>query len=474
MLFSPLTRADFIGVVMRIEHAILKSLIYDEEYTRKVLPFLKSEYFTEKHEQIIYDEVSDFVIKYNNNPSYEAILIQLSEKNLTEDSYDKTVGILSDICTNKDEPFDSKWLLTKTETFCQDQAIYLGVVESISILDGKNKNLDKGAIPKILEAALQISFNNNIGHDYIDDFSERFESYNLKEDKIPFDLEYLNKITNGGLSRGTLTLLAAGTGVGKSLVKTHLASHYLSVGKNVLYITLEMSEIEISKRIDANLLNTPINQLDQLTKLEFFKKIERLKTQTVGKLIVKQFPTASASVLHFQHLINELRLKKSFVPDIIFVDYLNICSSSRLKMGSSVNSYTFIKSVAEEIRGLAITNDVPIISSTQFNRGGGNNSDPNIEDISESHGIAMTSDLLIGLIRTEELDNLNQILFKQIKNRFNDLNINKRFLVGIDRPKMRLYDIEMSAQSGIMDSGIDSMVKSIEKNNRSKFDGFKV
>lgn len=458
---------------MRIEHAILKSLIYDEEYTRKVLPFLKAEYFTNKPEQIIYEEISDFIIKYNNNPSYEAILVQLAEKSLSEDVYDKTVAVLTDISTTKDELYDSSWILNKTESFCQDQAIYLGVLESISIIEGKNKNLDKGAIPKILEAALQISFNNNIGHDYIDDHIERFDSYNLKEDKIPFDLEYLNKITNGGLSKGTLSLFAAGTGVGKSLVKTHLASHYLGVGKNVLYITLEMSEIEISKRIDANLLNTPINELDQMTKEMFIKKITSLKSRTVGKLIVKQFPTASASVLHFQHLINELRLKKNFIPDVIFVDYLNICLSARVKMGSSVNSYSFVKSIAEEIRGMAITNNVPIISSTQFNRGGGSNSDPNIEDISESHGISMTSDLLIGLIRTEELDNLNQILFKQIKNRFNDLNVNKRFLVGIDRPKMRLYDIELSAQSGIMDAGLDSMIKPIEK-NKSKFEGFKI
>lgn len=456
---------------MRFEQVILKSLIYNEDYTRKVLPFLKSEYFTDKIERIVFDEISEFILKYNSNPSFEAILIQISEKNLYEEEFKKTVEILEEINSNKTEQTEEKWLLNKTEKFCQDQAIYLGVVESISILDGKNTNLDKGSIPKILEDALQVSFNHNIGHDYITDYESRFEQYHLKEDRIPFDLSYLNKITNDGLPKGTLTLFAAGTGVGKSLVKTHLASHYLSIGKNVLYITLEMSELEISRRIDANLLNVPINQLENLSKDDFDRKIKRIKEKAIGKLIIKQFPTAGANSLHFQHLINELRLKKNFEVDILIIDYLNICSSSRMKMSSSVNSYTFVKSIAEEIRGLAISNNIPIISSTQFSRSGNNNSDPNIEDISESFGTAMTTDLMIGIIRTEELDNLNQILFKQIKNRFNDLNINKRFLIGVDRAKMKLYDLEESAQSDISDSGNNMDRKTTYKD---KFNGFKI
>lgn len=458
---------------MKITNTILKHLIYDEEYTRKVLPFLKVEYFTDKIERMVFEEIHHFLTKYNANPTIESLLIQLESKELIEEEFKKSINLLVDIKQGNDEVSNIDWLLDETEKFCQDQAIYNGVVEAISILDGKSKAHTKGAIPQILSEALSVSFDQSVGHDFINDYENRYEYYHRKEERIPFDLEYFNKITNGGLPKGTLNLLVSGTNVGKTLTKCHFTSHYLNIGKNVLYITLEMSEEEIAKRIDANLMNVSMDELMVLSKEVFEKKISKIKNNTIGKLIIKQYPTSSASVIHFRNLINELNLKKNFKPDIVVVDYMNICASSRLKPGSVANIYTYVKSIAEELRGLAVEFDVPILSSTQFNRGGGVSSDPNLDDISESHGTSMTADWMVALISTEELENLNQIMVKQIKSRYGDKNINKRFVVGIDKAKMRLYDVEQNAQKNISDSGQHEVLpKGGEKKN--KFDGFKI
>lgn len=459
---------------MRIEHAIIKHLIYDEEYTRKVLPFIKSEYFSDRTERLIYEQISDFVTEYNSNPTYESLIIQMNERNLSEEEYTQSIAILDDIHSSKDELCKQDWLVDKTEKFCQDQAIYNGVLESISILDGKHKTMDKGSIPKILSDALAVSFDQSVGHDFIEDFDSRYEYYHRKEERIPFDLEYFNKITNGGLPKGTLNLLISGTNVGKTLTKCHFASHYLQIGKNVLYITLEMSEEEIGKRIDANLMNVSMDDLMSMSKEMFDKKISRIRSNTIGKLIIKQYPTSSAGVIHFRNLLNELNLKKNFVPDVVIIDYMNICASSRLKLSSSVNMYSYVKAIAEELRGLAVEFKVPILSSSQFNRGGGSSSDPNMEDVSESHGTSMTADWIVALISTEELDALGQIMIKQIKSRYSDKNINKRFVVGVDRAKMKLYDVENSAQVGITDSGQVAPYVPQHKNLKDKFEGFKI
>jgi replicative DNA helicase len=333
--------------------------------------------------------------------------------------------------------------------------------------------MDKGSIPQILSDALAVSFDQSVGHDFIEDFDSRYEYYHRKEERIPFDLEYFNKITNGGLPKGTLNLLISGTNVGKTLTKCHFASHYLQIGKNVLYITMEMSEEEIGKRIDANLMNVSMDDLMSMSKEMFDRKISKIKSNTIGKLIIKQYPTSSAGVIHFRNLLNELNLKKNFVPDVVIVDYMNICSSSRLKLSSSVNMYSYVKAIAEELRGLAVEFKVPILSSSQFNRGGGSSSDPNMEDVSESHGTSMTADWIVALISTEELDSLGQLMIKQIKSRYADKNINKRFVIGIDRAKMRLYDVENSAQVGITDSGQMPMM-SQQKSLKDKFEGFKI
>jgi len=464
---------------MRIENAILKHLIYDDEYTRKVLPFIKAEYFSDRTERLVYEQISDFVNQYNTNPTFESLIIQLNENNISEDDYKKSVEILEEIHSSKDELAKQDWLVDKTEKFCQDQAIYNGVLESISILDGKNKSLDKGSIPQILSDALAVSFDQSVGHDFIEDFESRYEYYHRKEERIPFDLEYFNKITNGGLPKGTLNLLISGTNVGKTLTKCHFTSHYLQIGKNVLYITMEMSEEEIGKRVDANLMNVSMDDLMKMPKDLFDKKIARIRNNTVGKLIIKQYPTASAGVVHFRTLLNELNLKKNFVPDVIVIDYMNICCSSRLKSNSTVNSYTYVKAIAEELRGLAVEHKVPILSSSQFNRGGGSSSDPTMEDVSESHGTSMTADWIVALIATEELDSLGQIMIKQIKSRYGDKNHNKRFVVGIDRAKMRLYDVEATAQTQITDSGQEptppqQSLHSKFNQPKKSFEGFKV
>jgi replicative DNA helicase len=440
---------------MNLEQKILKHLILDEEYTRKTLPFIRGEYFQESSEKLLFTEIQSYVNKYNSMPTQEALVIEIDKKiNLTDDQHKKTIALVKQI-TIDPEVSDTKWLIDATEDFCQEKAIYNGIMQSIQILDDKNKTekLDKGSIPKILADALSVSFDNHIGHDFIDDAETRYDFYHKVEKRIPFDLDYLNRITKGGLAEKSLNIVLAGTGVGKSLFMCHCAAANLTMGKNVLYITMEMAEERIAERIDANLMNVELDRLIGMPKETYLKKVESLREKTKGKLIIKEYPTASANVNHFNHLLNELKLKRQFIPDIIYIDYLNICSSARMKMGSSINSYTYIKAIAEELRGLAVEHKVPVVSATQTTRSGYTNSDVGLEDTSESFGLPATADLMFALISTEELAELNQIMVKQLKNRYSDPTTNKRFVIGVDRAKMKLYDAEESAQTNISDSG---------------------
>ena len=438
----------------RLEQTILKNLIYNEEYTRKVLPFIQADYFSDNTEKIVFKEVFEFVNKYKNLPSHEALVINFTEsKTLTEPQVQSAVELLNELKTNKDETVDLNWITEHTEKFCQDKAIYNAIMESVSILDDKTEKKSKGEIPKLLSDALGVSFDSNIGHDYINDFDSRYDFYHRVESRIRFDLDIFNKITKGGLPTKTLNVALAGTGVGKSLFMCHVAAGCLSQGHNVLYITLEMAEEKIAERIDANLLNIDINELQTISKPDYERKFEALKSKTHGKLIIKEYPTAAASTLHFRALLNELALKKNFRPDIIFVDYLNICASARIKAGGNVNSYTYVKAIAEELRGLAVEFNLPVVSATQTTRSGYTNSDPGLEDTSESFGLPATADFMFALVTNEDLEALNQILVKQLKNRYSDPSYFKRFVVGIDKPKMRLYDTEQSAQTDILDSG---------------------
>ncbi len=463
---------------MKLEQTILKNLIYNEEYLRKVLPFLKSEYFTDRVDRTIFTEVSKFVQDYNSTPTIEAIGLAIKEKrNLTDEEVEQCESNLKEIVSAKSEESKIEWLVDKTEQFCQEKAIYNAVLGSISILDGKDKTNDKGAIPKLLSDALAISFDSSVGHDYLENSDERFDFYHRHEERIPFDLEFFNKITKGGLPAKTLNIALAGTGVGKSLFMCHVAAGCMSQGKNVLYITMEMSEERIAERIDANLLNVTMDELTNLSKELYDKRIQKLREKTVGKLIIKEYPTASASATHFRTLLNELNLKKSFVPDIIFIDYLNICCSSRIKAGANINSYTYVKAIAEELRGLAVEFGVPVVSATQTTRSGYSSSDPGLEDTSESFGLPATADLMFALISSEELEEMGQIMVKQLKNRYNDPGYYKRFTLGIDRAKMRLYDIEQSGQDGLTDAGQDKPLNTFgnrEKPQKKSFDGFKV
>ena len=463
---------------MKLEQTILKNLIYNEEYLRKVLPFLKSEYFTDRSDKTLYDEIASFTETYNSTPTVEALVLAVKERrNLSDEEVEKCESYLQEIEKTKGEESKVQWLVDKTEQFCQEKAIYNAVLGSISILDGKDKTNDKGSIPKILSDALAISFDNSVGHDYLENSDERYDFYHRKEERIPFDLEFFNKITKGGLPNKTLNIALAGTGVGKSLFMCHVAAGCMVQGKNVLYITMEMSEEKIAERIDANLLNVTIDDLVSLPKDLYDKKINKLREKTVGKLIIKEYPTASASSIHFRTLLNELNLKKSFVPNIIFIDYLNICCSSRIKAGANINSYTYVKSIAEELRGLAVEFGVPIVSATQTTRSGFTSSDPGLEDTSESFGLPATADLMFALISSEELEEMGQIMVKQLKNRYNDPTHFKRFTLGIDRSKMRLYDIEQSSQDGITDSGQDKPLNTFgnrDKPQKKSFDGFKV
>jgi len=463
----------------RLEQIILKNLIYNEAFTRKVIPFIRADYFSDDAEKVIFKEVFDFTNKYKNLPSHEALVINLTEsKSLTEPQVQSAVRLLSEIKETKDEKVELAWLTEQTEKFCQDRAIYNAIMESVGILDDKKTTKSKGEIPKLLSDALGVSFDSNVGHDYINDYDNRYDFYHRVESRIKFDLDIFNKITKGGLPVKTLNIALAGTGVGKSLFMCHVAAGCLSQGQNVLYITLEMAEEKIAERIDANLLNIDINELHTISKNDYEKKFEALRAKTHGKLIIKEYPTAGASTLHFRALLNELALKKSFKPDIIFVDYLNICASARIKPGGNVNSYTYIKSIAEELRGLAVENNLPIVSATQTTRSGFTNSDPGLEDTSESFGLPATADFMFALVSNEDLQNLNQILVKQLKNRYSDPNHFKRFVLGVDRAKMRLYDVEDSAQQGIVDSGQDDPPINTFGNRERKFtknfDGLKV
>ena len=435
----------------RIETTILRNLIFNDEYARKTIPFIQSDFFEERSEKIIFDEIVYFITKYDSCVTLEALNIEVENRtDLTAEEVKNINDISKEL---NDSPIDHQWLLDTTEKWCRDRAIYLALMESIHIADGEDEKRNRDAIPSILSDALAVSFDNNIGHDYILNSDDRYEYYHRTEDKIPFDLEYFNKITKGGLPNKTLNIALAGTGVGKSLFMCHFASSVLLQGRNVLYITMEMAEEKIAERIDANLLNTPIQNLTDLPKPMFDKKVKKISSKTQGQLIIKEYPTASAHSGHFKALLNELALKKSFKPDIIFIDYLNICASSRYRANTAVNSYSYIKAIAEELRGLAVEANVPILSATQTTRSGFASSDVDLTDTSESFGLPATADLMFALISTEELEGLNQIMVKQLKNRYNDPTIYKRFIVGIDRAKMRLYDCEQKAQEDVLDSG---------------------
>ena len=472
---------------MRIETTVLRHLIHDEDFARKALPFVSDKYFSDATERLIYSRIAQFMERYNSLPSREALSIEIEgSKNLGEKEYQAAVEAIQGLTAP--DPVDKAWLLDATEKFCQERAIYNAIMDSISILDGKDKDRGKGSIPEILTNALGVSFDTHIGHDLIDDFADRYDFYHRVEEKVPFDLELMNKITRGGLSRKSLNIILAGTGVGKSLAMCHMAAANLMLGKNVLYITMEMAEEKIAERIDANLLNVPIPDLQALPRDIYEKKIAGIRAKTTGKLIIKEYPTASAHAGHFRHLLNELNLKRSFVPDIIYIDYLNICMSSRIKTGSNVNSYTYIKAIAEELRGLAVERNVPIVSATQTTRSGYSSSDVDLTDTSESFGLPATADFMIALISTEELQDLSQFMVKQLKNRYSDPSTNRRFVVGVDREKMRLYDVEQSAQTDIMEDRPvmdktnfgqrrdeeDNMGWATKKMGRKDFSGLKV
>ena len=462
-----------------IELTTLSQLLHNEEFNRKVIPFLKSEYFNEKSEKVLFEEINDFVDKYKNPPTKTSLEIEIEKrKDLSETEHKKVLDLLNNLEDNK---VDYDWLVDTVEKFCKDKAVYNAVVDSIKVIDGKDKNKTEEAIPSMLSDALSVSFDNHIGHDYIEQSEDRYEFYHRKEKRIEFDLEKLNQITKGGLPQKTLNIALAGTGVGKSLFMCHLASSTLMQGKNVLYITLEMAEEKIAERIDANLMNITIDDLHTLPKKMFEDKIRSISKKTVGKLVIKEYPTASAHSGHFRSLVKELAIKKSFKPDLICIDYLNICASSRFKGNASVGSYFYIKAIAEELRGFAVESSVPIVSATQTTRSAYTSTDVGLEDTSESFGLPATADLMFALISTEELEDLNQIMIKQLKNRYNDPTINKRFIVGIDRAKMKLYDVVQVAQGDIVDSGQDETIfdksnfgKRLEKKTYEKFSDLKI
>jgi archaellum biogenesis ATPase FlaH len=429
-----------------ISKTILSKIIYDQDFMRRVIPFLKKEYFEQTTDQIIFKAIREYIDKYNSLPSKEALSLSLSSQQMT-DEQEKQVKEQIDAITEPD--VDIEWLTDETEKFCKDRAVYLAIMDSIQIMDKKDG--DEGQIPGLLSEALGVSFDTHIGHDFFLDAESRFEFYTEREDRIPFDLEYMNKITKGGVPRKTLNMILAGTGVGKSLCMCHMASHNLMDGRNVLYITLEMAEEKIAERIDANILNTSIDELSFLPKKAYEKKVERAFKRTDGKLVIKEYPTAGAHTGHFRHLLNELKLKKSFKPDIIYIDYLNLCMSARMRLGAGQGSYFYIKAIAEELRGLAVEFNVPIFSATQTTRGAFNSSDIGLEDTSESFGLPATADFMFAIISNEELDAFNQFMVKQLKNRYSDPVYNRRFVIGVDKPKMRLYDVEQKAQEDIQD-----------------------
>jgi len=455
----------------KVEFLILRNLLHNEEYIRKVIPFLKSEYFEDSNQKIVFEEILSFVQEYNQPATKEILSIEAEKrKDINDTTFNEIIHLINNL---DDVPVEMDWLVNTTEKWCRDRAIYLALMESIHIADGKHEKKNRDSIPSILSDALAVSFDNHVGHDYLLDYEHRYELYHKKEDKIEFDLEYFNKITKGGLPNKTLNIALAGTGVGKSLFMCHVASSVLLQGRNVLYITLEMAEEKIAERIDANLLNVPIQDIADLPRQMFETKVTNLAKKTQGTLIIKEYPTASAHSGHFKSLLNELALKKSFRPDIIFIDYLNICASSRYKGNLSVNSYSYIKAIAEELRGLAVEFNVPIVSATQTTRSGYGSSDVELTDTSESFGLPATADLMFALISTEELEELGQILVKQLKNRYNDPTIHKRFVVGIDRAKMRLYDCEQSAQNDILDNKQEEEYDLEDRKQKKSFEGFK-
>ena len=453
----------------RIEQTILRNLLFTEEYYRKVVPFLKADYFQEYHERIVFEEIADFASKYDKIPTKEVLAINIQNRNdLTDDAYKDSLSTVSELT---DEWVDYEWLVDSTEKFCQDRAIYLALMQSIKIADGGDKKISRDAIPSILQEALAVSFDEHIGHDYIEQASDRYDFYHRKEEKIPFDLEKFNFITKGGLSNKTLNVALAGTGVGKSLFMCHCAGAALAEGRNVLYITCEMAEEKIAERIDANLLNVPVKDITELPEVIFTSKVQEISRKTKGKLIIKEYPTASAHVGHFKALLSDLKLKKDFKPDIIFIDYLNICASARYK-GAIVNSYTYVKAIAEELRGLAVECNVPIVSATQTTRSGYGNSDPDLTDTSESFGLPATADFMFALISTDELEQQGRLMVKQLKNRYSDLVTSRKFMVGIDRSKMRLYDVadDASAISIDTEDAGDQLSQFADTQNRlSKF-----
>jgi len=453
---------------MRTETLILANLLKNETFMRKALPFLKSEYLSESPERKLFQQIQDYILKYNNLPSQSALALGLQERNDLSESEFKACGkILEDLTSDLGDT-DTDWLLDTTEKWCQEQAIFNAITQSVQILSGKDEKHNKGAIPSLLSDALGVSFDPNVGHDYLDMSSDRYDFYHRIEKRIPFDLTYFNKITNGGLVRKTLNIILAGTGVGKSLAMCHMAAAAMRQHFNVLYITMEMAEERIAERIDANLLNLTMDDVKNLSKDMYEARMDKIKSTVKGKLIIKEYPTASANPSHFRALLQDLKLKRNFKPDLIFVDYLNICASARIKPGSNINSYTYVKAIAEELRGLAVEFDVPVVSATQTTRSGFSSSDPGLEDTSESFGLPATADLMFALIATEEMDALGQIMVKQLKNRYNDPTLNKRFTVGIDRAKMKLYDLDATAQRGLVDAGQPSQPKP------NKFGGFTV
>jgi len=434
-----------------LSRLILFNLAYNDSFSRRVAPFLSEEYFEARTDKVVFKIVSNFIKEYNTTPTKDAILICLDKvEELNEDSFKSCKDLVDSL--NIDDKTDQEWLVKETETYCKERSIYNAIMESIHIIDGKSKSKTENAIPSILSDALAVSFDAHIGHDYIEDCEERYEFYNQVETKVGFDLDYMNRITGGGTPQKTLNIVMAGTGVGKSLFLCHHAAACLSQNQNVLYITCEMAEERIAERIDANLFDMPIDEVGSLPKDMYKKKLQKISDHVKGKLIIKEYPTASAGATHFRNLLDELWLKKKFKPDIIFIDYLNICTSSRLKNNGAVNSYTFVKAIAEELRGLAIEKNVPIFSATQVNRSGFNNTDMGLEDTSESFGLPQTADLMFALISTEELEERDQIMVKQLKNRYNDPVKNRKFVLGINRPKMKLYDVDLEEQNGIVNS----------------------
>jgi replicative DNA helicase len=454
---------------MRIEQIILTSLLYDEDYTRKVIPFLDENYFHQESEKKIFVKIKEHLDVYNTLPTQEILLAETEkDSSINESLYNEITGYVNSQL--KYEKKDLQWLLDNTEEFCQEKAVYNAVMRSISIIDGNDKDNTKGNIPNILQDALGISFDDHIGHDYFENAEDRYEFYTSEEEKIPFDIELLNKITKGGLPNKTLNVILAGTGVGKTLAMCHFATANLKAGKKVLYITLEMAEERIAERIDANYLDVDINQLEHLGREEYLQNIdEKLKSNLEGRLVIKEYPTASVGSAHFRHLLNELKLKKDFVPDIVYIDYLNICMSSRLKFGANVNSYTYVKAIAEELRGLAVEKNIPIVSATQLTRTGFTNSDPGLEDTSESFALPATVDFMLALISSEDTEQIEQIMIKQLKNRYNDPTKDKRFTVGLERRKMRLYNVEQRAQENVVDDSTSSNVGGKDNDEKRDF-----